>query len=232
VKGVVAVVPVNSGLCRRASSMRWPSWPIAGGPPEGARAGAGKLGRCRTEGLLDRGLRQRRRRRAGQGPDADLIRNGDAAKALAGAAKTVTADYSYPFLAHGTLEPQNCTGLWKDGKLELWAPSRPHQRPRETAAMLGIAPEDMTIHMTRIGGGFGRRLLNDYMVMAAQVAKGVPGRPVKLLFDRTDDLRHDFYRPAGWHRFTAGLDAGGNLVGFKDHFVSFGKDGKPIRARK
>ncbi|NOW44401.1 CO/xanthine dehydrogenase Mo-binding subunit [Novosphingobium sp. SG751A] len=90
--------------------------------------------------------------------------------------------------------------------------------------------EDITIHQTRIGGGFGRRLINDYMVMVAQVAKALPGKPVKILFDRTDDLRHDYYRPAGWHRFTAGLDAKGDLIAFRDHFVSFGKDGKPIRA--
>jgi isoquinoline 1-oxidoreductase beta subunit len=73
--------------------------------------------------------------------------------------------------------------------------------------MLGMKGEDITIHQTRIGGGFGRRLLNDYMVMVGQVAKAMPGKPVKILFDRTDDLRNDYYRPAGWHRFTAGLDA-------------------------
>jgi isoquinoline 1-oxidoreductase beta subunit len=137
----------------------------------------------------------------------------------------------YPFLAHGTLEPQNCTGRWVDGKLEIWAPSQaPNNGRNDTAAMLGMKGEDITIHQTRIGGGFGRRLLNDYMVMVGQVAKAMPGKPVKILFDRTDDLRNDYYRPAGWHRFTAGLDAKGDLVAFRDHFVSFGKDGKPIRA--
>jgi isoquinoline 1-oxidoreductase beta subunit len=168
----------------------------------------------------------------GATPQADLSKAGDVATALAGAAKTVTADYSYPFLAHATLEPQNCTALWTtDGKLELWAPTQsPANGRKETAAMLGIAPEAITIHMTRIGGGFGRRLMNDYMVLAAQVAKGVPGKPVKLLFDRADDIRHDYYRPAGWHRLTAGLDANGALVALKDHFVTFGAGGKPVRA--
>lgn len=164
-------------------------------------------------------------------PQSSVFKAGDADGALAKAAKVVTADYDYPFLAHATLEPQNCTALFKDGKLEIWAPSQaPAGGRAETAALCGLAPEALTIHMTRIGGGFGRRLMNDYMVIAGQAAKALPGKPVKVLFDRTDDLRHDFYRPAGWHRFTAGLDASGALVAFKDHFVTFGKDGKAVRA--
>ena len=114
---------------------------------------------------------------------------------------------------------------FKDGKLEIWAPSQnPNSGRAETAKVMGIAGDDITIHMTRIGGGFGRRLMNDYMVMAGQVARGVAqavgSKPVKLLFDRTDDLRHDFYRPAGWHRFTAGLENKGALVAFRDHFIT------------
>lgn len=165
-------------------------------------------------------------------PDATILKTGDADAALARAAKVITADYSYPFLAHATLEPQNCTALWHaDGTAEFWAPTQnPGNGRKDVAAMMGIAPEAITIHLTRIGGGFGRRLMNDYMVMAAQLAKAVPGRPVKLLFDRTDDLRNDYYRPGGWHRFTAGIDANGALVAFKDHFVTFGAGGKAIRA--
>lgn len=164
-------------------------------------------------------------------PQASLFKAGDADAALASAAKVVKADYDYPFLAHATLEPQNCTALFKDGKLEIWAPSQaPAGGRAETAKFCGLAPEALTIHMTRIGGGFGRRLMNDYMVIAGQAAKALPGKPVKVLFDRTDDFRHDFYRPAGWHRFAAGLDATGALVALKDHFVTFGKDGKPLRA--
>ncbi|MDE2403143.1 MAG: xanthine dehydrogenase family protein molybdopterin-binding subunit [Sphingomonadales bacterium] len=164
-------------------------------------------------------------------PESDLYRSGDVAAALAGAAHVVEADYAYPFLAHGTLEPQNCTALWQDGKLEVWAPTQnPGEGRASTAAMLGIPPEALIIHMTRIGGGFGRRLMNDYMVMAGQVAKAMPGRPVKLLFDRTDDLRHDYYRPAGWHKFKAGLSASGELVALSDHFVTFGAGGRPVRA--
>ncbi len=164
-------------------------------------------------------------------PQVSLFKAGDADAALISAAKVVKADYEYPFLAHATLEPQNCTALFKDGKLEMWAPSQsPANGRTETAKLCGIAPEDLTIHLTRIGGGFGRRLLNDYMAIAGQVAKAVPGKPVKVIYDRTDDFRHDFYRPAGWHRFSAGLDASGTIVALKDHFVTFGKDGKGLRA--
>ncbi|MDB5686116.1 MAG: xanthine dehydrogenase family protein molybdopterin-binding subunit [Rhizorhabdus sp.] len=231
--GIIAVVPINSGQVPQGKNDalaivadRWwtahkareqvvVQWDTA------AQAGFSTEGYAKQATAL-----------LGATPQSDIFKAGNVDAALAGAAKTVTAEYSYPFLAHATLEPQNCTALWTaDGKLEFWAPTQnPGNGRKDVAAMLGIAPEAMTIHLTRIGGGFGRRLLNDYMVMAAQVAKALPGRPVKLLFDRTDDLRNDYYRPAGWHRLTAGLDAKGAIVALKDHFVTFGVDGKPIRA--
>lgn len=164
-------------------------------------------------------------------PQAELLRVGDVDAGFAKAAKTVTARYDYPFLAHATLEPQNCTALFKDGKIEFWAPSQlPAGGRAEVAAMIGVKPEDITINLTRIGGGFGRRLLNDYMVQVSQLAKAMPGIPVKMLFNRADDTRHDYYRPAGWHELTMGLDAKGAIVAFKDHFITFGVDGKPVRA--
>jgi isoquinoline 1-oxidoreductase beta subunit len=232
-RGIVAVVPVNSGQVPQgrndALAIVADSWWTAHKAREKlvvqwdttAQAGFSTEGYAKQAAAL-----------LGVAPANDLFKAGDVGAALAGAVKTVTADYSYPFLAHATLEPQNCTALsTADGKLEFWAPTQnPGNGRKDVAAMLGIAPEAMTIHMTRIGGGFGRRLMNDYMVLAAQVAKAVPGRPVKLLFDRTDDLRNDYYRPAGWHRLTAGLDAKGAIIALKDHFVTFGADGKPIRA--
>lgn len=167
----------------------------------------------------------------GATPAQSLVKTGDAAAALAGAARVIEADYHYPFLAHATLEPQNCTAMFTQGKLEVWAPS---QWPEDGRALitkaLGLAPEAITIHIVRAGGGFGRRLQNDYMVQVAQIARGVPGVPVKLIYNRSDDLRHDFYRPAGWHRLAAGIDARGRLLALKSHFITFGADGKTKRA--
>ncbi len=166
-----------------------------------------------------------------QQPEADLIKKGDATAALAGGAKVIETDYHYPFLAHATLEPQNCTALFKDGAIVIWAPTQwPEDGRGLVAKALGLAPDAITIHLVRAGGGFGRRLQNDYMVQVAQIARALPGVPVKLINSRSDDIRHDFYRPAGWHRLAAGIDADGRLLTLRDHFIGFGADGKTVRA--
>ncbi len=160
------------------------------------------------------------------GGGVELRREGDAARVLASAATRLSARYQYPFIAHVPMEPQNCAARFKDGKLEIWAPTQaPGAGLAAVQKVLGLAPENITIHLTRMGGGFGRRLLNDYMVQAAAIAKAVPGTPIQLLWSREDDVRRDYYRPAGWHHFEAGIDAHGKLIAFTDHFVTFG-DGK------
>src|SRR4029077_12754760 len=125
--------------------------------------------------------------------------SGDVEAALRGSAKVVEAGDSYPFLAHAALEPQNCTAHYRNGTLELWAPTQTPQLGRQAIAKtLGIAERDITVHLTRVGGGFGRGLYNDCMVGPAWIA-GLACAPVNVLGALKDDIRHDFYRPAGFH---------------------------------
>jgi len=156
-------------------------------------------------------------------PEKTVHLDGDVKAALAGAARVVEGAYSHPFLAHATLEPQNCTAHYKDGKLEMWSTSQMPQGTRTAVArLLGIPETSITIHIMRAGGAFGRRFGNDFNFEAAWISKAV-GAPVKLVWSREDDTAHDYYRAAGFHFLKGGLDKSGKLTVWESHFVSFGE---------
>jgi isoquinoline 1-oxidoreductase beta subunit len=155
-------------------------------------------------------------------PGTTVRKYGDIDAALKSSAKVVEATYEYPFIAHVTMEPQGATAHWNDGKLEMWSTSTLPGDGRELVAKtLGIKPEDITTHMVRSGGSFGRRLQNDYLVEAAWIAKNIDA-PVKLLWSREDDIAHDPFRPGGTMGFKAGLDAQGKITVWRQHLITFG----------
>ena len=162
----------------------------------------------------------------------EIQASGEAEAEYGSAQHKVSASYAYPFLSHAPLEPQNCTAWYKgdDEGIEIWAPSQAIQMGHAlTMQMLGLPPDKVVMHQTRAGGGFGRRLANDYVLEVAAIAKRVRA-PVKLQWTREDDMAHDHHRAAGAHHFRAGLDAAGNVLSFQNHHVTFTADGeKPVR---
>ena len=160
-----------------------------------------------------------------QAPPRTTVRKyGDVDAALKSSANVVDATYEFPFIAHVTLEPQGATAHWKDGKLEMWSTSTlPGDGRSLVAKTLGIQESDITTHMMRSGGSFGRRLQNDWLVEAAWIAKQIDA-PVKLLWSREDDVAHDPFRPGGTMGLKGGLDAQGKLTAWRQHFVTYGDD--------
>ncbi|MCV0394148.1 MAG: molybdopterin-dependent oxidoreductase [Rhizobiaceae bacterium] len=123
--------------------------------------------------------------------------------------RLVEAEYAAPFLAHFCMEPMNATALYRDGKLEIWAPNQmPTLVEYLSGAAIGLGSKDVTAHTTFLGGGFGRREV-DTTIYAALMAREVEGRPVKVIWSREEDVRHDTYRPAAKGRFRARLDEDG-----------------------
>jgi isoquinoline 1-oxidoreductase beta subunit len=155
-------------------------------------------------------------------PEAAVVRkDGDVEAALAEPTKRIEAEYAAPYLAHATMEPQNCTAHVTPDKVEVWVPTQSGEGALAAAAAAAeMAPEKVVLHKTMLGGGFGRRgAVQDYVHQAVLIAKAV-GQPVKLLWTREEDIRHDFYRPAAMVKFTAGLDASGMPIAWRVRMTS------------
>jgi isoquinoline 1-oxidoreductase subunit beta len=136
------------------------------------------------------------------------------------AARRLESIYEFPFLAHATLEPMNTTVRMSNGKCEAWCPTQNGQGAQQSIAeILGIPETNVTVHVTFMGGGFGRRFGGDFERQAIQVAQRM-NRPVQLLWTREDDFTHDGYRPACMHRLRAGIDQHGNLVSWSDRIAN------------
>jgi len=158
--------------------------------------------------------------RLAEQPGVEARKDGDAALALARAAKRVEAVYEVPFLHHATMEPMNCTAQVRPDGCDVWAPTQNQTRAQEVAADLsGLPKEKVRIHTTFLGGGFGRRLEPDFVSEAVRLSKAV-GAPVKVIWSREDDVRHGFYRPATYNKFAARLDAASNPVAWTHRIVA------------
>jgi isoquinoline 1-oxidoreductase beta subunit len=152
--------------------------------------------------------------------EADRLARAAPPPELPAGVKTLGATYHYPFLAHATMEPQNCTAVFKSGVMEMWVPTQiPSSGHRMVTRGLGLDGNKVIIHVTRLGGGFGRRGSNEFALEAAAIAHRLEGTHVQLVWTREQDFAHDNYRSNGWHTFHGGIDGAGKLVSLYDSFV-------------
>lgn len=159
---------------------------------------------------------------------ASMYLAGDPAKA---SGRTISAEYTLPFMAHAPMEPGNCTAHFQGSKCELWAPTQVPQDCRDSVAQaIGLDPDQVKVNVTLMGGGFGRRLEHDYAVEAALVSKAI-NAPVKVLWTREDDMRFSTYRPMSLHQLTAKLDGSGFPAALTHRIVApsiSGQKGQPV----
>jgi isoquinoline 1-oxidoreductase beta subunit len=149
--------------------------------------------------------------------------DGDFDASAGTAEQVVTARYRVPFVNHAPMEPQNCFAHVREDGADIIAPTQmPAGASRAVAAVTGLPRENIRVEMTMAGGGFGRRLTNDYVAEAAMISKRI-GAPVKLQWSREDDVRHDFYRPSGLHEMKAALDDDGRITAWTQRLASAGK---------
>jgi isoquinoline 1-oxidoreductase beta subunit len=148
-------------------------------------------------------------------------REGDVDAALKGAALLLEAEYFTPYLAHATLEPQTCTAVVRDGRVDVWASTQNAEATHAAAAAVaGVPLENVYVHRVQAGGGFGRRGAQDFTRQGVAIAKAMNGMPVKLLWTREEDMQHDNYRPASLVRIGAGLGEAGNPLAWQVRVAS------------
>ncbi|MFN3413125.1 MAG: molybdopterin cofactor-binding domain-containing protein, partial [Thermoanaerobaculum sp.] len=221
VEGVVKVVPVSSGVAVVARD----TWAALKGraalkvvwEPGEASSFSSKALLSTMEELAPK-------------PGKEAAKHGQGFLLPAGARK-LEASFSLPFLAHAPMEPQNATAWFHDGGLEVWAPTQvPMPARQEAARVAGLPVDKVTLHVTFLGGGFGRRLASDFVAEAVEVAKHFTV-PVQLLWTREDDMAHDFYRPPSVHFLQAAI-AGKQILAWRHHQVtcSIGQQRNPARA--
>jgi isoquinoline 1-oxidoreductase subunit beta len=207
VKGVLAVVRVSAGVAIVAD-----------------RTWAALKARDRLHIEFDGGphaefssaIHEQRLADAAKQPGYLLRQEGTAAKA----ARTIEATYHYPFYAHAPVETMNCTADVRGDRCEIWAPTQaPNVVQKEVARLLGLTPERVTVHVTLLGGGFGRRLGWDYALEAAEISKAA-GAPIQLLWTRADDMKHGYFQAASRHEMTGGFDEEGKLAAWSHKKVS------------
>ena len=204
-RGFIAIVPVENGLAVVADGF-WRAKEMVAALPIVWDAGAAAAAdsekfRADYRGALD-------------GPLANAVKRGDAAGALARSAKVVAALYEVPHLAHAPMEPLNATVHWRPERIDAWIGTQAPDAALKLAAEAGgVDPRNVFIHNCYLGGGFGRRAVNDELRQAVQVSKAV-GKPVKLVWTREQDIQHDRYRPQAALRLKAGLDADGAPTAF------------------
>ena len=155
-------------------------------------------------------------------------KDGDVENAFKNAAKVVKAEYQCPFLSHSPMEPMNFFAHVSEGRVELVGPTQtPAAARTATSKLLGIPEDKITVEITRLGGGFGRRLKTDFVTEAAELSSIIKA-PVKVIWSREDDMAGGSYRPAVRYRFEAALDANGNMIGYKCRGVGI-NSGNPVR---
>ena len=234
--GVRRVVKVHDNAVAVVADTWWhaksalEAMPIAWNDGSGALQSSATIAERLREGLT-----------ATNEPFASWQDGGDALKTIAGAAKKVEAIYATPFLAHATMEPNNCTARVTADRAEVWVPTQSAEAALAvTSEESGLPLEKCEVHKHVLGGGFGRRGgTQDYTRQAVAIAKQFPGVPVKLVWSREEDMAHDFYRPISQCKLSAGLDESGKLVGMHirisgqsiNAYLNPGaiKDGKDVR---